>query len=422
MQEPVIVCIDDEEIILRSLKRELNDALGEEYLVETAEGGEDALELFDELVEEGHEIPLVISDHIMPDIKGDEVLRQIHLQSPRTLKIMLTGQANIEAVTNAVNHANLYRYIAKPWEKTDLVLTVKEALRTYHQEKTIEEQNTILQNMNAVLEQQVRERTAELEAQKVELKEKNIQLHELNASKDKFFSIISHDLRSPFTALLGHTELISEQFALYTPEELNDHIVQIRKSAQKLYALLENLLTWSRIQRGLMQYHPEAVDLYEVALDNVELFITRAQQKEIILHNCIQKHSLAYADYSMVSTIIRNLTSNALKFTPRKGHVTLSARQHESFWEISVADTGQGIPVEIFPRLLQIDGQYTNPGTDGERGTGLGLILCKELIEQHQGKFWVESAIGVGATFFFTLPNDSIISEEFLRTRSEKKL
>lgn len=404
MKESVIVCIDDEEIVLRSLKRELNDALGEDYLIETAEGGEDALELFEELLEEEYEIPLVISDHIMPDLKGDEVLRQIHAKSPRTLKIMLTGQANIEAVTNAVNQANLYRYIGKPWEKTDLVLTVKEALHKYRQEQKIEDQNRILQNMNAVLERQVRERTAELEAQKIELKEKNVQLYELNASKDKFFSIISHDLRSPFTALLGHTELISEQFALYTPEELKDQIFHIRSSAQKLYALLENLLTWSRIQRGLMQYHPEILDLYEVALDNIELFITRARQKDIILNNTIQKHSLAYADYSMVSTIIRNLTSNALKFTPNEGNVTLSARQSDSFWEISVADTGQGIPPEIFPRLLQVDGQYTSPGTDGEKGTGLGLMLCKELVEQNRGKFWVESTAGAGATFFFTLP------------------
>ncbi|GAK61008.1 two-component hybrid sensor and regulator [Candidatus Vecturithrix granuli] len=404
MKESVIVCIDDEEIVLRSLKRELNDALGGNYLIETAAGGEEALELFEELVAEGYEIPLVISDHIMPDIKGDEVLHRIHTTSPQTLTIMLTGQANIEAVTNAVNHANLYRYIAKPWEKTDLVLTVKEALHKYQQEKTIEEQNRILHNMNSILEQQVRERTAELETQKIELKEKNAQLHELNAGKDKFFSIISHDLRSPFTALLGHTELIAEQFDLYAPEELQEHVIQIRASAQKLYALLENLLTWSRIQRGLMPYQPETFDLHEAAIDNIELFMTRARQKTIVLSNCIQKNSLVYADYSMVSTIIRNLTSNALKFTPARGSVTLSATQNESYWEISIADTGMGIPDETFPQLLQIDRQYSGVGTEGEKGTGLGLILCKELVEQQQGRLWFKSTLGAGTTFFFTLP------------------
>ncbi len=404
MKESVILCIDDEEIVLRSLKRELNDALEDEFLIETAEGGEEALELFAELLAEGHEVPLVISDHIMPDIKGDEVLHRIHSVSPQTLTIMLTGQANIEAVTNAVNRANLYRYIAKPWEKPDLVLTVKEALRTYQQAKTIEEQNKILYNINTILEQQVQERTAELEAQKMQLKEVNAQLHELNASKDTFFSIISHDLKSPFMALLGHAELIAEQFDQHTPEQLKDHVLQIRASAHKLYTLLENLLTWSRIQRGLMPYQPEILDLYDAALDNVELFCSRACQKGIILENCIHKHSLAYADYSMLSTIIRNLTSNALKFTTQGGSVTLSAKQDGTSWEISVTDTGIGISEEVFPHLLQINRQSTGVGTDGEKGTGLGLILCKELVEQHQGRLWFESTLGIGTTFFFTLP------------------
>lgn len=404
MKASVIVCIDDEAIVLRSLKRELNEVLGDEWLIETAEGGQEALDLFEELIAEGCEIPLVISDHIMPDLKGDEVLRRIHLAAPQTLTIMLTGQANIEAVANAVNHANLYRYIAKPWEKTDLALTVKEALRTYQQAKTIEEQHAILQNMNSILEQQVRERTAELEAQKIELKGKNEQLKKLNASKDVFFSIISHDLRSPFTSLLGYAELIACQFDQFTSEEIKEQVGHIRASAQKLYALLENLLTWSRIQRGLMTYQPEIFDVSEAAVDTIEIFTSKARQKTIALKNCIPAHAMVYADYSMVNAIIRNLLSNALKFTPTGGSVTLTALQNESHWEISIADTGTGIPEDAVPHLLQLDRQYTGVGTDGEKGTGLGLILCKELVEQHQGRFWFESRPGAGATFFFTLP------------------
>ena len=410
MKETVIVCVDDEEIVLRSLKRELNDALGDGYLIETAEGGEDALELFEELLEDGFEIPLVITDHIMPDIKGDELLKRIHALSPKTLKIMLTGQADIGAVTSAVNYANLYRYIAKPWEKTDLILTVKEAIHKFFQEKKIEEQNSILQNVNALLEQQVKERTAELETQKIELKEKNEQLHELNASKDKFFSIISHDLRSPFTALLGHAELIVEQFDVYSQEELKDDVCRLRASAKKLYTLLENLLTWSRIQRGMMEYDPELIDLYEVALDNVELFATRADQKQISLNNVIQEKTLVYADYSMVNTIMRNLMSNALKFTSTRGRVILSAERDQSFLNVSVSDTGTGIPEEDVPKLLRIDTQYTHVGTDGEKGTGLGLLLCKELVEKNGGKIWVESKIGKGTVFNFTLPLSPMVS------------
>jgi len=164
MKEKAIVCVDDEEIVLRSLRRELNSTLGDEYIIETAEGGEDALEIFEELLQEGYEVPLVISDHIMPDIKGDELLKRIHALSPKTLKIMLTGHADMEAVTNAVNHANLFRYIAKPWEKTDLCLTIKEAVHSYFQDKKLEEQHKALQKLYAQAQQEITERKRAEEA------------------------------------------------------------------------------------------------------------------------------------------------------------------------------------------------------------------------------------------------------------------
>ena len=152
MNTVVILCVDDEDIVLRSLQRELNETLGQEYLIETAEGGKDALDLFEELQVDGYEVPVVISDHIMPGMKGDELLQHIHQRSPQTLNIMLTGQADLTAVTNAVNHANLYQYIAKPWEPTHLSMTVKEALRRYTHERTIEMQHAHLQTANRELE------------------------------------------------------------------------------------------------------------------------------------------------------------------------------------------------------------------------------------------------------------------------------
>ena len=157
-KETAIICVDDEEFVLRSLKRELYDALGDAYFVETATGGEDALNVFAELSEENYEIPLIITDHIMLDMKGDELLRRIHDLAPKTLKIMLTGQADMQAVTNAVNQANLYRYIAKPWERTDFILTVKEAIHTYFQEKKLEEQHQELQQLYLQAQQEIAER------------------------------------------------------------------------------------------------------------------------------------------------------------------------------------------------------------------------------------------------------------------------
>ncbi len=141
MSKPVILCVDDEKIVLNGLKEQLKRAMGNDYSIETAEGGEDALEIFEELLEDNYEIPVIIADYIMPDMKGDELLKRIHDISPKTLKIMLTGQASTEGVTNAVNYANLYRYMGKPWQQEDLILTVTEALRSYFQDKQLEEQN-----------------------------------------------------------------------------------------------------------------------------------------------------------------------------------------------------------------------------------------------------------------------------------------
>lgn len=170
MKEAVIFCVDDEKVVLNSLRRQLYDALENDIIIETAESGEEALEAFQGLLEQGHDLPLIISDHIMPGMKGDELLAQIHVLSPHTLKIMLTGQADMQAVISAVNNAGLYRYISKPWEHTDLFLTVKEALHKYYQEKKLAEQNLQLQQAYrelevyaSTLEQRVAERTAELE-------------------------------------------------------------------------------------------------------------------------------------------------------------------------------------------------------------------------------------------------------------------
>ena len=160
--KPVIICVDDEPIILESLKIELKKVLGEEQVLETAEGGEDALELMEELLAEGCEIVAVISDYLMPNIRGDELLKQIHRISPKTIKIMLTGQADLEAVANTIKYAKLYRYISKPWQSEDLKLTVKEAVNSYFMEKQLAEQNAQLQKLNQELETLVEERTAQL--------------------------------------------------------------------------------------------------------------------------------------------------------------------------------------------------------------------------------------------------------------------
>ncbi|NJO16196.1 MAG: response regulator [Thioploca sp.] len=423
MKKPVIFCIDDEKMILTSLKEQLKRHFGKEYDIETVDNGEETLEIIESLEKDNIDIPVVLCDQIMPGIKGDVLLQKIHTRLPKTLKILLTGQADAIAIGNAVNYANLYRYIAKPWEQMDLILTVSEATRSYFQDKQLEEQNAILQQINqelerfnATLECQVKERTAELEAQKIELQQKNAQLHELNASKDKFFSIISHDLRSPFQALLGYSQLLEETLETASKDEIISDIKRLQKTVEQLYALLENLLTWSTIQRGIIKYHLQELELDKVVESNLDLFTPKAEQKQITLKNSITKGLIVYADSNMLNTILRNLISNALKFTPTGGIVEILTRSHyETDIEITVSDSGVGIKPEDISKLFHIDMQYTNTGTDGEQGTGLGLNLCKDLVEKNGGTIWLESEVGKGTNFKFTLPKVIRNSVVFLK-------
>jgi serine phosphatase RsbU (regulator of sigma subunit) len=164
-KKPVILCVDDEKIVLNSLKAELRGYFGDKYLVETAESGDDALDVYSDLAIDGYDVLLVISDYLMPKMKGDDFLIALHQTAPHIIKILLTGQANLEGITNAVNHANLYRYLTKPWEKNDLLLTVEEGIKSYYKEKALEEKTLELLNMNLMLEKKVEERTKELQVQ-----------------------------------------------------------------------------------------------------------------------------------------------------------------------------------------------------------------------------------------------------------------
>ena len=177
----------------------------------------------------------------------------------------------------------------------------------------------------------------------------------------------------------------------------------LRGMSETLYALLDNLLTWSRVQHGVIEYHPQTIDVQKVITRNVAIFTSNAEQKQIILRTAFQDQTTAYADKKMVDTIIRNLLSNALKFTYPGGNIEVSAMQNGSYVTVSVADTGIGIDEKHIPKLFRIDAKYKRIGTANEKGTGLGLILCKEFVEKHGGKIWAESEVGKGTTFTFTL-------------------
>lgn len=274
-------------------------------------------------------------------------------------------------------------------------------------EELIKERTSELTRANKQLQQEISERKQaedELLVIQNDLQETNAQLQELNASKDKFFSIISHDLRSAFGVLFGFTELLTTRIDVYSKDKLKDLVAKLNTSVERMYALLENLLTWSRIQREAMKCEPNCIDLFDIVEENMAIFMSRAEYKEVALRSLIQENTLAYADYDMVNTVVRNLISNALKFTDTGGSITVSAVSENQHVEVTISDTGCGIDEEGIANIFRIDTTYTSIGTAGEQGTGLGLILCKELIEQNGGRIWVESEVGEGTVFRFTVP------------------
>lgn len=253
---------------------------------------------------------------------------------------------------------------------------------------------------------------AQLLTAHTELRDTNAELAQLNASKDKFLSIVSHDLRSPLTVLLGLSQLIDENVARYPTERIKLYTRELRDSAETLYTLLENLLTWSRVQRNVLDYLPQELDIHDLADEAFDLFAPAAKQKTITLQNAAPPGMQIYADYAMTYTVLRNLVSNAVKFTPPGGRITISARQDDAEIEVSVTDSGIGIPEEGLVKLFRIDVRYTRPGTDGEEGTGLGLPLCQDLIKKNNGTIWAESCGGQGSTFSFRLPRPATSPEE----------
>ena len=225
-----------------------------------------------------------------------------------------------------------------------------------------------------------------------------------NLEKDKFFSIIAHDLRSPFSGFLNLTKTMSESLLDLSLHEMQEYTRDLQDQADHLYKLLENLLEWAKIQRGSISFNPDVYDLGLITNNIFEISKINAFQKDLTLINEIEKDIKVYADLNMLHTSLRNLISNAMKFTPRGGSITLKAEKKVRFVEISVIDTGVGMSEDIIEKLFRIDQKVSRPGTEGEASSGLGLLLCKEFIEKNSGKIWVESEVNKGSKFTFTLP------------------
>jgi signal transduction histidine kinase/ligand-binding sensor domain-containing protein len=270
------------------------------------------------------------------------------------------------------------------------------------------DQAEYLRESNALLEesrQHSQDQAEELMVQKEELERVNLELNELNATKDKFFSIIAHDIKNPFNSILGFTELLQINFKIWTEEKKLQIVNILHNSSQNVYDLLENLLQWSRSQRGVIEFSPEKIKLVDQINFVFKLLENSADEKQITLTSAVEdENAIIYADVRMFHAILRNLVGNAIKFTHIGGNVQVLVENQDKNALIKVIDTGVGIPAEMIEKLFRIDSHLTTEGTNNEKGTGLGLILTKEFVLKNNGQIWVESEVAKGSIFNFTLP------------------
>jgi len=248
------------------------------------------------------------------------------------------------------------------------------------------------------------ENITERKLEEEHLKNSELRLRELNATKDKFFSIIAHDLKNPFSAIIGFSELLLRDFENFDTEKRGQYLKIIADSSKQALGLLENLLIWSRSQTGRIEFKPVETDLKYSVLNCVSMTEGLANQKNIQVSTVFPPQTLAICDKDMFETVVRNLLTNAIKFTPKNGKISLEIVKDAGGFEIIVKDSGVGIAKEDLSKLFQIDGKYKRSGTEDEKGTGLGLILCKEFVEKHGGKIRAESKEGEGSSFIFTIP------------------
>jgi len=262
---------------------------------------------------------------------------------------------------------------------------------------------TIIRKKN----KQLAEKNAELFEINKKLKESEKNLSELNATKDKLFSIIAHDLKNPFNALIGFSDILERNFNHLTDNEKKEYISVISESAQNLYKLLDNLLQWTRAQTGSINYIPEKFKLEPLIKQEVLNLNANAEKKRINVSVNASSAISVYADKNSIATVIRNLLSNAIKFTDIGGTIEIIASESKDFpkmAEVVVKDSGIGIDQDDLERIFMIDGSYSTKGTANETGTGLGLLLCHEFVTKNSGKIWVNSSKGSGSEFHFTIP------------------
>jgi len=393
--KPEILIVDDVKHNIFTLRTLIE--LNFEANISEATSGEQVLRIINE-----QSVDLILMDIMMPGMDGFETARLIK-NRPKTSNIPIIFISAYDPTQKLLEKgiaAGGFDYLTKPIDDNQLIYRLKMYLRFIKHEFLM---NLHLRELNQKLIEEVEER----KATEIILQHSQLELRAANAAKDKFFSIIAHDLRNPFNAIIGLTTLIMKYYDRYPREKQMEFLEGIKSSAENTSRLLQNLLEWSQTQTGKILFEPEKFDLKLIIFENYQLVNSFADNKNIKIEMNIAEPVYVFADKNMISTVIRNLLLNGIKFTNNGGFVRIDVSQSESIVEIKVQDNGIGISQEKLKKLFLIDSNISSKGTAGEEGTGLGLILCREFVEKSNGKIWVESIPGEGTTFTFSLPADS---------------
>lgn len=382
-----LLIIDDEEEILKALRRQFRRT----YEVYTASSGQEALEIMQTVP-----IQVIISDQRMPGMNGSEFFSRIKDTSSDAVRLLLTGYADIETVIAAINEGSIFRYVIKPWNPAELETIVREAFTRY--ELTVQNRQLMieLKQANEVLEQRVAERTALLE-------DANCRLTALIEQRDAFIGMAAHDLRTPIQVVQGFTDLLLH--AQTKPEEFREFVEVIQETLRDMLLLLNNLLDITAIEAGKVVLNKTLVDLYDFVGRVAKLNRMIGEKKNIRLQVDIENDLPQICiDKQRIQQVLNNLLSNAFKFSYGDSTVTLRILKVGDSIEFNVIDQGIGIQPEELAKLFNAFQRTSNKPTGSESSTGLGLSICKRLIELHNGQIGVESELGHGSRFYFTLP------------------
>ena len=377
-ETPVILIIDDNPTNLNVLFEYLEES---GFEVSVAQNGRSALEQVAQIHPD-----LILLDIMMPDLDGFEICRTLK-KRVETNEIPIIFMTALTDASDKIKGflAGGSDYITKPLQYEEVLARITAHLKLRNAEK----QKQALQMY--------------IEEQKARLTEKDRQIAELIAGKETLFAYISSDLQPPLNALLGFVRVLLENLEHYGKEQISSDLLRVQAAAERLESQHENLILWSKLQRGGLVLAPGLINVEEIVVYNLIFFAPLAKQKQITLQSSVQNVMLAHADYEMVNAIIRNLLSNALKFTDTGGNVRISAIEHDDEVELFISDSGIGMSAEQVHLLLHHRAAY--PAADDEKKRlGLGLILCKALIERCGGAMKIETQLGTGTTFIFTLP------------------